>query len=301
MTRPASHLTDRLTWNLAIANLIAQIGIVVTGGLVRLTGSGLGCSSWPLCEPGNFTPVFHEEMTIHPIIEFGNRTLTGVLTVIAVWLLWALYKREPVRNRPPILKGLGWAVLGGIGVQAIVGGISVLVELHPAMVGAHMSLSLVLIAISAYLVLRLRQEDVPAQRPRYPWLLWALALVSAVMMVLGTITTGTGPHSGDEEAPYRFALDPVAITRAHSLAVWAFVALLAVIVFLAVRNGEGIMRWRWVIGLTAAQGLVGYAQYFNGLPILLVLLHMLLAAVLTAAITMAIASNWERVPAHSAA
>mgnify|MGYP002682652795 CR=1 FL=1 len=104
-----------MTWRLAQANLAAQIGIVVTGGLVRLTGSGLGCSTWPLCEPGNFTPVFHEAATYHPFVEFGNRTLTGVLTFIAIALLWALYRREPARSRPRILKALGWAVLAMIG------------------------------------------------------------------------------------------------------------------------------------------------------------------------------------------
>ncbi len=109
---------DRTTRNLAIANLVAQIGIIITGGLVRLTGSGLGCSQWPLCEPGQFTPQFREESSIHPYIEFGNRTLTGVLGIIAVLLIIAVYRRQPTRSRPQ-MKRLAWWPLIGIIVQAI--------------------------------------------------------------------------------------------------------------------------------------------------------------------------------------
>ncbi len=283
-----------MTWRLAQANLAAQIGIVVTGGLVRLTGSGLGCSTWPLCEPGNFTPVFHEAATYHPFVEFGNRTLTGVLTVIAIALLWALYRREPARSRPRILKALGWAVLAMIGVQAVVGGISVLVTLHPAIVGLHMTLSLVLIAVSAYLLLRLRQEDGPASKPPYAGLLWALGAVASLMLVLGAVTTGSGPHSGDDATPYRFALDPSEITRFHSMAAWTFLLALILVVTASVRSGHGIARWKYLIALVLAQGVVGYWQYFTALPVVLVLVHMLLASLLVAALTIAIGGCWTR-------
>lgn len=290
------HLTDRLTYRLALANLAAQIGIVVTGGLVRLTGSGLGCSTWPLCEPGTFTPVFHEAASYHPFVEFGNRTLTGVLVVIALVLLWALHTREPARSRPRVLKLLGWAVLAMIGVQAVVGGISVLMELHPAVVGLHMSLSLVLIAISAYLVLRLRQEDGPSTTPRYAVLLWALAAIASLMMILGIVTTGSGPHSGDENAPYRFAFDPVEVTRLHSMAAWVFALVLVLVVIASVRSGDGLKRWVYVIALVAVQGVIGYWQFFTALPIVLVLIHMFLAALMVAALTIAIGSCWKRLP-----
>lgn len=274
--------------------MAAQIGIVVTGGLVRLTGSGLGCSTWPMCEPGQFTPEFHQEMSFHPIIEFGNRTLTGVLTVIALALLWALYRREPANGRPSILKILAWSVLAGIGVQAVVGGITVLVELHPAVVGLHMSLSLVLIAISGYLVVRLRQEDVPAAKPVYAVLLWAMAAIGAVMMVTGVITTGSGPHSGDENAPYRFALDPVVVSRVHSATVYAFILVLILVVIASVRSGHGIRRWYAIIALVAVQGIIGYWQFFTGLPITLVAIHMFLAAVMCGTLAITIGSCWTR-------
>lgn len=99
---------DRLTVGLAIANLIAQIGIIVTGGAVRLTGSGLGCSQWPMCEPGTFTPQFHGEMASHSVIEFGNRMLGVVVGLIAVALLWAVHRRQPTHPSPPATKRLAW-------------------------------------------------------------------------------------------------------------------------------------------------------------------------------------------------
>lgn len=291
-------LTDALTRRLALANLVAQVGIVVTGGLVRLTGSGLGCSTWPMCEPGQFTPVFHEEMSFHPFVEFGNRTVTGILLVIAVALLWAVH-REPVRSRPPVFRTLAWWVLGLIAVQAVIGGISVLVDLHPAVVGSHMYFSLALVALSAYLLARLGQPDGPATPPPAPLArtLGALAVTAAVMLVVGVITTGSGPHAGDADAPYRFALDPVAVTRIHSLAMWAFLALLGVAVTLSVRSGTGSRPFAWVIGIALAQGAVGYLQYFTGLPGALVLLHMFLAAALVVAVTVMLTRFWPRTPA----
>lgn len=284
------HLVDRVTWRLAVANLAAQIGIIVTGGLVRVTGSGLGCSEWPMCEPGQFAPVFHEATSYHPFVEFGNRTLTGVLVLIAGALLIALYRREPVRGRPGVFKALAWSVVAGIAAQALIGGFSVIWDLHPALVGSHMYVSLALVAVSAYLVARLAQEDGPALAPEQPVraLVWALVAVAAVLAVLGVVTTGTGPHSGDENAPYRFALDPVMITRAHSLSVWLFLILLALTIWATLRSGRSWRIWLPTLAVTLAQGLVGYIQYFTGLPILLVVLHMLLAALFVAALTAAV-------------
>ncbi len=293
--------TDALTHRLAVANLAAQIGIIVTGGLVRVTGSGLGCSTWPQCEPGTFTPVFHEEMSFHPIIEFGNRLITFLLVAIALALLLAVHRREPVRSRPPALRRLAWAVLALILVQAVIGGLSVLADLHPAIVGSHMYFSLALVAVSAHLLVRLRQDDGAAVRPPSPLprLVAALAVAGALMLVAGVVTTGTGPHSGDADAPYRFALDPLLVTRTHSALVWLFVALLAATAVATERAGLDWRRWRWLIALTVVQGAVGYVQYLTGLPEALVVVHMFLAAAMVAAGTMAITSLWPReVPAE---
>lgn len=289
---PSPARVDGLTWKLAVANLAAQIGIIVTGGAVRLTGSGLGCSTWPMCEPGSFTPQFHAEMGIHPIIEFGNRTLTGVLTIIAIALLWAVLRREPTASRPTSIKVLAALPLVGIAVQAVVGGLTVLVDLHPGVVGSHMFISLALVAVSAQLLVRLRGADAPARWavPRPLQLLaQALVVVGVVLLVLGVVTTGAGPHAGDADEPYRWALDPAFISRLHALSVWAFVGLLAACLVLLRRTAPDRTRAWWVLlAVTALQGVIGYVQYFTGLPELLVGLHMLGAGLLIVALVYAL-------------
>ena len=295
---------DRLTWGLAVANLIAQIGIIVTGGLVRVTGSGLGCSQWPMCEPGAFTPEFHAEMSFHPIIEFGNRTLTGVLGVIALALVWAVYRREPTASRPAGLKRLVWLPLVGIAIQAVIGGITVWVDLHPAIVGSHMLISLALVAVSTYLLVRLGSPDGP-RAPMLPSisrpLVVVLSALGVLVLVLGVITTGAGPHSGDATEPYRWALDPAAISRLHGVAVWAFVAVV-IVGLLLLRQHRAVhpapvRAWWWLLAVTALQGLIGYVQYFTGLPELLVVVHMLGAALLVVALVYAVTALSNRTPA----
>ena len=303
-TSPASGrgaLVDRLTWGLAVANLVAQLGIIVTGGAVRLTGSGLGCSQWPMCEPGSFTPEFHSEMTFHPIIEFGNRTLTGVLGVIALALVWAVYRREPTASRPAALKRLSLLPLAGIAVQAVVGGVTVWVDLHPAVVGSHMLISLFLVTVSSYLLLRLASPDAPARPVASPALTLVGRLVvgvGALLLTLGVVTTGAGPHSGDATEPYRWALDPAFISRLHAMSVWAFVVLVVAGLVLARREGNTTAQRTWgaLLAVTLAQGLVGYVQYFTGLPELLVGIHMLGSALTVVAIVYAVGALSTRQP-----
>ncbi len=301
--RPTAGRVDRLTWALAVANLVAQIGIIVTGGAVRLTGSGLGCSSWPMCEPGSFTPVFHEATSIHPYIEFGNRTLTGVLSVIAVALLWAVYRREPTASRPPALRRLAWLPLAGIVLQAVVGGVTVLVDLHPAIVGSHMLISLALVAVSTYLLVRLREGDGPVVHladGRLRALPWVLAPLAALVVTLGTVVTGAGPHSGDLDEASRYALDPLTVTRMHSGSVWLFViAVVTGLVLLRRRRDDaGLDRarrvWPWLLAVVVVEGAIGYTQHFLGLPEVLVGLHMLGAGLLTVAVTFACSAFYRR-------
>lgn len=272
-----------------VANLIGQIVIVLSGGLVRLTGSGLGCSTWPQCEPGYFTPQFHEAISIHPYIEFGNRMVSIVLVVIAVvvaLLVWT------ARNRSMKLRIWGLVPMFGVVVQAVIGGITVLIELHPAIVGGHLLLSMALIALSAYLLVRWNEGDgvaviVVSAAGKF----WTrlVGLLTIPILVLGVIVTGTGPHSGDTTAGYRFGFDPVFITRLHSLAVWLFLIALVVAAVVLLRRPPVPMNLRRALAtmfaLTIVQGFVGYVQYFNDLPIALVTIHMLLAAVFAAAAT----------------
>ena len=182
-----------------IANLVAQIGIVVTGGAVRLTASGLGCSTWPMCEPGAFTPVRHAAATGHSFIEFGNRTLTGVLGVIAVAVAVLVWTN---RSRGLGYRRLGLAPLIGVALQAVVGGITVLLHLHPAVVAVHMLISLGLIAASTLLLRREGEGDDAPRALVGPAVLrvgWVLAGVAVVLLCLGVVVTGAGPHGGDDE------------------------------------------------------------------------------------------------------
>jgi heme a synthase len=287
----------RWTRAVLVANLVVQIGIVVTGGAVRLTGSGLGCSTWPQCEPGSFTPVVHEATTWHPFIEFGNRTLTGVVGIVAIAVALLLLT-DTRRARPYRLLGL--VPLVGVVVQALIGGATVLLHLNPAVVGVHMLVSLGLVAVSTALLYRWPEGDGPARRvvpPRVRATGQALVAVAVVLLALGVVVTGSGPHGGDEEVAYRFAVDPVLVAKLHAASVWAFVVLVVTLLVGLARGGAPARARRAglvLLGVTLAQGLVGYVQYFTGLPEVLVGVHMLGAALLTASLTWTVLTLRER-------
>jgi cytochrome c oxidase assembly protein subunit 15 len=276
-----------------LVNLAVEVLIVLTGGLVRLTGSGLGCPTWPECVDGSITPVVEQAEGYHKYIEFGNRTLTSVVALAAVAALLAV--RHVVRRNslPRTALVLGAIPLLLVVAQAVLGGITVLTELHPATVAAHFLLSMVTIAMCTWLVLVVRPGSTGVTRPVHPWAV-ALAASLALALTLGTLVTGSGPHSGDAETPNRFAFDGEWISRVHSVSSWLFLAL-AVITWFAVRQARG--RLRWVLALTVAQGAVGYLQYANGLPEPLVALHMLLASLLVVAVTAVVAAS-GRTDAH---
>jgi cytochrome c oxidase assembly protein subunit 15 len=303
---PTDRLARRRRWTrrALLVNVVAQGVIVVTGGAVRLTGSGLGCSTWPQCEPGSFTPALHEATSIHPFIEFGNRTLTGFLALIALTvavLVWA------DRSRSRSYRLLGLAPVLGVVAQAVIGGVTVLFHLNPAVVGVHMLVSLALVAVSTVLVVRERAGDSPALPVVGPRLLSLARLLTAVtvaLLALGVVVTGSGPHGGDDKVAYRFAVDPVLIARAHAGVVWLFVVVLAVVLVSLYRTaapqavrGAGL----WLLGVALLQGVIGYVQYFTGLPVVLVGLHMLGAVLLTASLTWFLLSLRTRVLAAAGA
>ncbi|HEY2044831.1 MAG TPA: COX15/CtaA family protein, partial [Jatrophihabitans sp.] len=178
---------------LALASIVGNVVIVVTGGAVRLTGSGLGCPTWPSCTDQSLTPT--KQYAIHGLIEFSNRQLTFVLGVIAgVTLVAALVQR---RERALA----GWA-LGIIPAQAVVGGISVKTDLNPWVVSLHFLISIGIIAVTVVLYHRLTASDTgqPAANPVARWLADTLVAVTAVVLVAGTVVTGAGPHPGDKNA-----------------------------------------------------------------------------------------------------
>lgn len=289
MTAPRSPRLLRWARPALWANLVAQIGIIVTGGAVRLTGSGLGCSTWPMCEPGEFTPVFHEATPLHAFIEFGNRTLTGVLGVIALVLALVIWKDT---RRPTWYRRLGLVPLLGVVLQAGIGGVTVLLHLHPAVVGVHMLVSLALVAASAALLAaRSPRAEGWVARPSSISGAHVLLGLGLALSVAGIVTTGSGPHSGDDEIAQRLMLDPVVVAKTHAWIVWAFVVVLLGVLWALVRRDHApravTSTWLVLLGVTLAQGLLGYVQYFTQLPAVLVGAHMLGAALLVTALTWA--------------
>lgn len=269
-------------------NLVCQMGIIMTGGAVRLTGSGLGCSTWPHCEPGQFVPELTLEQGIHPLVEYGNRMLTGVLSVFAVLVL--LVAMRWLSHKGGSFALLAWLPLIGTALQALIGAFVVWLHLHPGIVSPHFLISPVLVAISTVLVARLYEGDGKGRRivPRAVLALFAVfAVVGFVVLVLGTLVTGTGPHSGDASDVTRLAFHPVVISRIHAASVWIFCGLLVALLIALHRVGtRAARRAAWAcLALTVAQGLIGYIQYFTGLPELLVFAHLAGAALFAAAIT----------------
>ncbi|MDT0187267.1 COX15/CtaA family protein [Microbacterium sp. ARD31] len=274
-----SALLDRLArylWPLALANLVANIGIVVTGAAVRLTGSGLGCPTWPRCSDESY--VTHGELGVHGVIEFGNRTLTFLLAAIAVLcFLAALGARHRRATR------LSFAIGLGIPLQAVIGGITVLTDLNPWIVAGHFLLSMAIISICIALLDELRSPDRGAAPPLPRTLAWATAAAGWVVLYLGTVVTGAGPHAGDTDAP-RNGLDPASVSQVHASAVYVLVALTVALLVVALRGGH-----RWLATVTGMvllievlQGVLGWVQYWLDLPVGLVALHMLGAALLAA-------------------
>lgn len=261
------------------ASVVANIGIVVTGGAVRLTGSGLGCPTWPRCTDESFTP--HGELEFHSAIEFGNRLLTFVLVAVAVLLFVAALRtgrRELLRLS--VLLGLG------IPMQAVIGGITVLTDLNSWIVSLHLLLSLGLVALSVRFLQVLDRPVPPARGPAVA-LAWGVVATAWVVFYLGTIVTGAGPHAGDA-ATERNGLDPAQWSQLHADAVFLLLGLtIGLVVTLLVQRAPrpAVQAALVLLGLELAQGTIGFVQYFTDLPVLLVGLHLLGAAVLSASVT----------------
>ena len=254
------------------ALLTLQAGLVLTGGAVRITGSGLGCPTWPECTPGSYTPVPHQaEGQLHAWIEFGNRLLTFALVAVALAVLInVLYRgRRDLRSL-----ALG-QVLGILG-QGILGGITVLTDLHPLPVAGHLLLSIILIAGAASLYSRREysarpRTDLDKLTNRVSVLHIGLTFV---VIILGTVVTGSGPHAGDEKAQ-RFDFDIRTVSWLHADAVIALLGLTAAY-YILVRNDPKLLRRVQVFLVVAlAQGAIGYIQYFTGIPEILVAAHLL--------------------------
>jgi cytochrome c oxidase assembly protein subunit 15 len=272
--------SPRAISRVALLNAVVNGLIVVTGGLVRLTGSGLGCPTWPRCTDESF--VATPELAAHGVIEFGNRLITFVLTAVAIATLVAVW-RSPRRD----LRTLAVLSFLGIPAQALLGGVTVLTELNPWTVAAHFLVSMVLVAVATTLWLRSREPGVGQPLVRRPLLLLTtgIAVVTGAVLLVGTIVTGSGPHSGDEKATDRMPFDPELVSQLHADAVFLLLGLtVALLVALYATDSPGRVRRaaRDLLIVQLAQGVIGYVQYFTDLPIVLVLLHMLGAVLITA-------------------
>ncbi len=276
--------------------LWSLVAIVVTGSLVRLTGSGLGCSDWPTCEPGEFVPA----ADFHGWVEFGNRIVTGLVSAAVILAVAASWWRRPRRA------DLVWWSLGlvaGVVFQIGLGAVTVLTHLSPPIVMSHFLASQVLVSAAVVLQHRASWEAPPvgggaARLPTHVrTLAWLAATLTAAALWTGTVVTGTGPHGGDEHVErLQYALPSVA--RIHGITVAVLAAVTLLLAFgvrrLAATQGDAALggattalgrRIRIVIGVMAVQAAIGYVQYFNELPVLLVALHVVGATLLTITMT----------------
>ena len=286
--------TRAATWirPAAIASLAVNILIVVTGGVVRLTGSGLGCPTWPRCTEQSFVP--HRALGWHGAIEFGNRMVTFLLAAVAIAtfvVAWRYGRRSLTR--------LAFVLALGVPAQAVIGGVTVLTDLNPWIVAFHLLVSLAMIGVAVVLLRRIDEGDgppVPLVADGTTWLVRATFLAGWAVLYVGTVVTGSGPHAGSIDSP-RNNLDPRALSQLHTDVVFLLLGL-TVAAVLVLRTVDAPERARRaasaLLVVELAQGLVGFVQYFTDLPVALVTLHLLGAALTSAALTWLLVSVRER-------
>ena len=268
--------SERFVRTAALATVVMAVIIVVTGGAVRLTESGLGCPTWPTCTAQSLTPT--HAMGINGIIEFSNRMLTYVLCAVVGLFIVAARARTPRRRS---LTRLGWAQFWVVMGNAVLGGIVVLTGLNPYTVGAHFLLSSALLTVAVLCWQRSREGD-GAPRDLVPLpvrqLTWVLVAASTALIVVGTVVTGAGPHAGDAHKVHRIPLDWHEITQLHVDFVYIVCGLTVALWFVLRAVQAAAAPRRTVLELFAvllAQGVIGYVQYFTHLPEFVVGLHML--------------------------
>jgi heme a synthase len=309
-TNPLTRVRDAV-WNptaasvrfLALLGVIVNAGIIFSGGAVRLTKSGLGCPTWPKCTGDSLLPTSSPEHSpVNMAIEFTNRTLTFLVLAVAVAVFIAALRLRP--RRRDIVRLARLQPLG-VAAQAGWGGVTVLTELNPAVVAFHYMLSTAMIFVAFLLYVRAGEGDGPLQRlvaPRVRSLTHALTGVTVVLLAAGTVVTGAGPHAGDDTAErFPFAIDEV--SKIHALFAWLTVALTIALFFLARRTGAPEAVRKAIVVLFAVemgQGLIGYVQYFTGVPAVLVGLHMLGSALLWIAVLRVVFAERVRADAGAA-
>ncbi|WP_349903190.1 COX15/CtaA family protein [Parafrigoribacterium humi] len=285
MRTPFDFLADRFTlssralrWATTWA-LVVSILIIFTGGVVRVTGSGLGCPTWPDCNPGSLSPT--GVMGIHGIIEFGNRLFSAFIAVPVAWVIIAARLQKP---RERSLTRLAWSQFWLVVANAVAGGVTVLAGLNAWVVAMHFVLAIALLTTTTLTWHRVHEKPdaEPVQTTALSRRLsWIIVLVSLVLILVGTLVTGSGPHSGDSAAVKRMPLDWTALTIAHGL-LGAAVLVLAIVLWVVLRrdSGAALARFRVAVFIVVVivQGAIGVTQALDSLPALLVAIHLLGAA-----------------------
>ncbi|RMB60275.1 heme A synthase [Tessaracoccus antarcticus] len=254
-----------------VASLVANMLIIVTGAVVRLTGSGLGCPTWPECFEGSYTP--HPEAGIQGIIEFGNRLITFVLIIVALAAFVSAW-----RNRRAFSK-LWWLTLGiglGIPFQGVIGGIVVRLDLNPWLVALHLLLSVALIVLSTWALTIARGVPADQVSTRTRALVILTFAIAMVAIWIGTIVTGAGPHAGDLDSP-RNGLNILIVARVHSASAWllTITSVASLVVLRRAGHRRATRAATMLLGTVILQGVIGYIQYFTGLPVGVVILHLI--------------------------
>jgi cytochrome c oxidase assembly protein subunit 15 len=290
--------TQRL---IAAAVVLTQGGIAVTGAIVRVTASGLGCPTWPQCFPGSFTPVPHAEVPgIHQAVEFGNRMITFLVVLTAALAVLAVTR---ARRRREVLV-YAWLMPASTVMQAVIGGITVLTGLLWWTVAIHLLVSMAMVWLAVQLYVKIGEPDDGVPTSRAPKLLRQLTVVTAVVLaaqlISGTLVTAAGPHAGDKsiDAPVpRLQVEIVTLVQLHAVVLMVYLALLLVLGFALRRasvDRRVIRRLVVLLILVASQALVGRVQYAIGVPAALVAIHVAGAAACTAATSALWASMRER-------
>jgi cytochrome c oxidase assembly protein subunit 15 len=281
MQTPLGWIADRVTLTPralrrgTTAALVVSILIIITGGVVRVTGSGLGCPTWPACDDGSLTTT--PELGIHGFIEFANRALTGVLIAAVGWAIVAARLQRP---RERSMTRLAWSQFWLVVANAIAGGVTVLTELNPWVVAMHFLMATALLTTTTLTWHRAHraQGDTAVFPRRITALSWLLVVSTAVLIIVGTLVTGTGPHAGDSADVPRMAFVWEHVTLAHGI-LGSLTLVLGVVLYLMVRRipGAALARRRALtfVVVVVLQALLGVTQALTGLPEWMVVLHLL--------------------------
>ena len=272
---------------IAMILLVCQGGITVSGAIVRVTGSGLGCITWPECHPGSLVPLSGAAPWIHQLIEFGNRLLTFVVTAAAVAAIMAMH----MARRRTELKVYAWLNLAGIVVQAIIGAISVFLKLNWWAVALHFLPSMILVWLAAMLYSRILEPDDGVRTQIFPQAIRVLAAMAsialAVVLTTGTMVTGSGVHSGDDGVGMegRLNVDTEMMAVAHAMCMYAYLILTVIVIFMLYRvhAPEFVKKAAWVlIACILIQWGIGVAQFYMHIPRWTVPIHIGMSSVVTA-------------------